>query len=64
MGRRWNGFKVPAEYCPVTGKVAFDKKGAQTAANARYHQDHVRLRIYPCQCGAWHLTKMGMRQRR
>ncbi len=45
-----------AEYC--NGKRTYDKKGAQTAQNARYKQDHIELRIYPCpDCHGWHLTK-------
>lgn len=46
------------EYCRVSGKVCFDKRGAITAANARYREDHIKLRAYPCgDCGKWHLTK-------
>lgn len=40
-----------------SGKVAYDKKGAQSAKNLRYKQDHVQLRIYSCpKCNMWHLT--------
>lgn len=39
-----------------TGKKAYDKKGAITACNLRYKEDHTRLRIYPCG-DHWHLTK-------
>lgn len=42
--------------CPQTNKICFDKRGAQTAANARFKQDHEKLRIYACPCGSWHLT--------
>ncbi len=58
----WNGFKVPAVYCPETGKVCYDKVTARTAANARFAHDHTRLRLYPCpfcqRAGrpCWHLT--------
>lgn len=38
------------------GKHAYDKKGAITASNRRYAEDHQRLRIYPCG-DHWHLTK-------
>lgn len=44
----------PADYC--MGKRAYDKKGAITAANARYREDHIRLAIYPCGTH-YHLTK-------
>lgn len=43
-------------YCD--GKVMYDKRGAQTAANHRYKQDRVKLRIYPCGGDHWHLTKV------
>lgn len=46
-------------YCPVQGKNCYDKRGAETARNKRWREDHVRLRIYQCDdCGAWHLTHM------
>lgn len=49
---------VPVVYCRASGKVCFDKRGAVTAANARYREAHVKLRIYPCEdCSKWHLTK-------
>lgn len=39
------------------GKVIYDKKGATTAKNKRFHDDHIALRIYPCEVGNhWHLT--------
>jgi len=45
-----------AQYC--RGKRCYDKKGAVTAANGRWKQGHVHLRIYSCEwCGCWHLTK-------
>lgn len=59
---------LPVKYCPVSGKVCFDKRGAQTAANSRFEEEHVKLRIYPCpDCQrmglpAWHLTRK-MRER-
>lgn len=52
-------YKTKVEYCKQGKKfkVKYDKRGAVTAKNARMHQDHVRLRIYPCpNCGGWHLT--------
>lgn len=56
--RGWKGFKQAAEYCPTSGKVCYDKRGAQTAANARWDEARVALRIYPCGfCCGWHLTK-------
>lgn len=43
-------------YC--NGKRAYDKRGAITAANRRFEEDHIRLRIYQCDMGDhWHLTK-------
>lgn len=48
----------PQSYCEKTGKCCFDKRGAITASNARFEEDHTRLRVYPCpECGHWHLTK-------
>lgn len=53
-----------AAYCEVTGKVKFDKKGAQTSANARWAWDRVELRIYPCpHCNGWHLTSQIRRKK-
>ena len=47
-------FADEIKYCH--GKVPYDKRGAITAANKRWQQDHIKLRIY--QCGDhWHLTK-------
>jgi len=41
--------------CKRDKKPSYDKKGALSAANKRYQQDHIKLRIY--QCGNhWHLT--------
>ena len=55
----WQGVKQPAEYCPWHKKVSYDKRGAVTAANKRWADDHERVRIYPCpQCGGWHLTHL------
>lgn len=42
------------EYCG--GKRAYDKKGAVTARNKRYEDEHVELRMYECG-DHWHLTK-------
>lgn len=45
---------------PITkcnGKVIYDKRGAQTAKNARRRDAHALLRIYHCPwCNGWHLT--------
>lgn len=46
-------YLTKVRYCK--GKVVFDKITAQTAANQRFAEDHIRLRIYPCH-GHWHLT--------
>jgi len=44
------------EYC--NGKKCYDKKGAVSASNKRFQEDHQRLRIYECERGChWHLTK-------
>lgn len=49
--------KAPTRYCNTTGKVMFDKRGAQSAANYRFDRDRVILRIYACHyCNSWHLT--------
>jgi hypothetical protein len=43
--------------CQNGGKPCYDKKGAQTAKNKRWQQEHVALRIYQCDFGDhWHLT--------
>jgi len=50
--------RVPLKFCG--GKPSYDKKSAQTAANSRFEQDHVKLRIYNCpKCNGWHLTKQS-----
>lgn len=47
----------PTSYC--NGKVGYDKKGAMTAKNKRWGDDHVKLRIYNCNmCNRWHLTSV------
>ena len=43
------------ERCYLSDKPCYDKKGAQTAKNKRWKEDHIELRIYPCK-GHWHLT--------
>ena len=50
------GMKKEMRYCK-TGKPIYDKRGAVTAKNRRWEEDHAKLRIYPCNfCGGWHLT--------
>ena len=51
MARKYRN-QIPL-YC--SGKRAYDKRGAITAVNNRFREDHVRLRIYPCH-NHWHLT--------
>lgn len=49
------------------GKICYDKKGAITAKNKRWNDDHVPLRIYDCpDCNGWHLThkRAGKRYRK
>ena len=56
----WKNIGTPTgrKYCNVQGKNIYDKRGAQTEANARWNEDHVELRIYNCpHCNGWHLTK-------
>lgn len=44
-------------YCSC-GKVAFDKRGAQTKANSLMRRGRERLRIYHCtESDYWHLSK-------
>lgn len=44
--------------CQTSGKVSYDKKGAVSARNKRWHEDHIELRVYQCpDCNWWHLTK-------
>ena len=47
-------------YC--SGKRAYSKRGAKTAANKRYNEDRVLLRLYPCG-SHWHLTSKGVSQK-
>jgi len=52
----WYENTANQEYC--NGKKCYDKKGAITAKNYRYHEAHIELRIYECpDCGFYHLTK-------
>lgn len=45
------------QYELCRGKRVYDKKGALTAKNKRFNDDHVALRIYECPVGGhWHLT--------
>lgn len=43
------------KYCG--DKRIYDKKGAITAKNKRFKEDHIVLRVYPCH-NHWHLTKL------
>lgn len=53
--------KPEIPYCK--GKVRYDKKGAITAKNRRYAEDHVELREYACpKCGGWHLTSQMVKR--
>lgn len=53
--KNW-GTLAPLRHCK-TGKPIYDKKGATTAKNRRWNEDHAKLRIYPCNfCNGWHLT--------
>lgn len=47
--------KIPMRYCKLTGKPCYSKKDAQSAKNRRWDEDHIELRIYPCN-NHWHLT--------
>jgi hypothetical protein len=52
----WGG-KSPVKFCPTSGKTIFDKRGAQTAKNSRWKEEHKELRIYNCpDCNGFHLT--------
>ena len=43
--------------CRKDGKPCYDKKGAITARNKRWEDEHVALRVYQCDFGDhWHLT--------
>lgn len=45
------------EYCEKSGKPSYDKKGALSAKNKRFKEEHVKLRVYLCpHCDGWHLT--------
>lgn len=58
--------KQQPQACPETGKVCYDKRGAESARNhrsaprrgKRRHNTPEFLRIYECpHCLKWHLTK-------
>lgn len=62
MKDRGNGTKG---YCDYDGKMNYDKKTALTAKNKRMRDQHVALRIYPCEhSGFWHLTSKSPYQER
>lgn len=49
------GRRTKLDYC--RRKPMYDKKTAITAKNKRWHEDHIKLRIYECpHCVHWHLT--------
>ena len=49
--------KPPINFCVISGKACYDKKGAVTAANKRWDDAYVKLRVYPCpDCNWWHLS--------
>ena len=46
---------TPVSYC--NGKTSYDKRAAISAANKRYKDSHIRLRVYQCPDGDhFHLT--------
>jgi hypothetical protein len=48
---------LPQKKCFASGKVMYDKRGAQTVKNTIYDKERLRLRIYQCpDCDTWHLT--------
>lgn len=48
-------FSIYSQYCGR--KRIYDKKGAVTAKNKRFEEDHVELRVYECPGNKhWHLT--------
>ena len=57
----YDGYNTPrlnVRYSDRCNKMAYDKKGAISAKNKRYKEDHIKLREYHCgKCNAWHLTK-------
>lgn len=44
-------------YCGLSGKPCYDKKGALTVVNSRWKRDRVKLRAYQCCYSHWHVTK-------
>ena len=38
------------------GKIGYDKKGAITAKNKRWRDEHEKLRVYQCHGKFWHLS--------
>jgi hypothetical protein len=52
--------------CSTSGKVMFDKRGAQTKMNYLLKIGTERnLRIYPCpNCGGWHLSSNNSHHRK
>ena len=54
--------KNPLEVRTCNGKMMYDKKGAITAKNKRFHDDHTPLRVYECpntRHRHWHLTSQN-----
>jgi hypothetical protein len=53
------GLPLDLGRCNVSGKIKYDKRGAQTAKNKRWCDERIELRIYNCpHCNYWHLTSL------
>jgi hypothetical protein len=50
----------PAPFiCRKSGKMRYDKRGAESQRNRLHDQGRDGLRIYPCKhCGGWHLAHL------
>lgn len=60
LGKKMKKWQTPIAYCKLSGKIAHDKKGAQTARNAARKWRGAECKIYPCPyCHFWHLTSKG-----
>ena len=50
--------KYVMEHRPMCecGKIGYEKKGAITAKNKRWRDEHEKLRVYQCHGKLWHLS--------
>ncbi|AYN58528.1 hypothetical protein HOU70_gp47 [Arthrobacter phage Liebe] len=54
---------APRPGCPHPAKGAYADEAAVSAALRRSRVSGLPIRVYPCPCGAWHLTSKPDRRR-